>query len=214
MFQRDTTLNHVKSKILQKNRTVIVVRNTKETQIRIELDLDSHGEYDISTPLGFLNHMLELFAKHGSFNLKVEAKGDMDFDDHHTIEDIGIALGDAIRQALGDKKGIRRYGSMILPMDEVLCLCAVDLSGRYAFETNYVPVREKVNDFSTEMFRHFFQSLALNAGMNLHLQFLNPGLNEHHRIEAAFKAFARALSQACEIDPQAENRIPSTKGIL
>lgn len=210
-----------------KARKSTIRRDTKETQISLELNLDGTGEYSIKTPIGFLNHMLELFAKHGMFDLKINATGDTNFDDHHTIEDIGIVLGQAIEQAVADKpkggclaqagqakRGIKRYGSKILPMDEVLCICAVDLAGRFSFETNYEPVREKVNDFSTEMMRDFFKSVALNAGMNLHIQFLNPGENEHHRLEAAFKAFGRALRQACEIDPRGANNLPSTKGIL
>jgi len=197
-----------------KARKSIITRNTKETQISLELNLDGTGEYSIKTPIGFLNHMLELFAKHGMFDLKINATGDTNFDDHHTIEDLGIVLGQAIKQTVAEKRGIKRYGSQILPMDEVLCVCAVDLAGRFSFETNYEPVREKVNDFSTEMMRDFFKSVALNAEMNLHIQFLNPGQNEHHRLEASFKAFARALRQACELDPRGANNLPSTKGIL
>lgn len=189
-------------------------RNTSETQIKLELNLDGRGRYSIQTPIGFLNHMLELFAKHGMFDLTVTATGDVKYDDHHVIEDVGIVLGQAIAQATSDKQGIKRYGSKILPMDEVLCLCAVDLGGRFSFETNYAPVREKVNDFPTEMMWHFFQSTAINALMNLHIQFLNPGRNEHHRLEAAFKSFARALREACEEDPRAKNYLPSTKGTL
>lgn len=195
-------------------RTATVTRDTKETQITVSIDLDGTGKYEVDTDVGFLNHMLELFSKHGLFDLKVTARGDMKFDDHHLIEDTGIALGLAIKQAIGDKKGIRRYGFMLLPMDEVLCACATDLSGRFAFETNYVPVREKVNDFPTEMVKHFFKSLALNAEMNLHFQFLNPGENEHHRLESMFKSFARALRMSCEYDPRALDQLPSTKGKL
>ncbi len=191
-----------------------VKRTTSETQIEIELNLDGSGQFEIDTGVRFLNHMLELFTRHGLFDLKVKAKGDLEVDDHHVIEDMGIVLGDAIKEALGQKLGIKRYGSMILPMDDVLCLCAVDLSGRFAFETDYQPVREKVNDFSTEMMKHFFKSLAISAGMNLHIQYLNPGENEHHRLEAAFKAFARALREACEIDERARNLLPTTKGKL
>lgn len=206
-------------------RTATVTRDTKETQITVSIDLDGTGKYEVDTDVGFLNHMLELFSKHGLFDLKITARGDMKFDDHHLIEDTGIALGIAIKQAIGDKRGIRRYGFMLLPMDEVLVAsevkwgevdlaCATDLSGRFAFETNYVPVREKVNDFPTEMVKHFFKSLALNAEMNLHFQFLNPGENEHHRIEGMFKAFARALRMSCEYDPRALDQLPSTKGKL
>ena len=191
-----------------------ITRNTKETQIQLSLNLDGSGTSDIKTNIGFLNHMLILLSKHGLFDLTIEAKGDIEVDDHHLIEDIGIVLGQAIAEAVGDKKGICRYGSITLPMDEVLCVCAVDLAGRYAFETNYQPAREKVNDFSTEMMYHFFESIAVNAQMNLHIQFLNPGKNEHHRLEAAFKSFARALRQAISIDRMAQDQLPSTKGLL
>lgn len=195
-------------------RTAKISRKTSETQIELELNLDGQGKYEIDCGIGFLQHMLELFAKHGLFDLKIKAVGDLEKDDHHLIEDLGIVLGEAIKVSLSDKTGIKRYGSMILPMDEVLCVCAVDLSGRFAFETNYRPEREKVNDFSTEMMRHFFQSVALNSGMNLHIQFLNPGVNEHHRLEAAFKAFARALREACEKDARAAGQLPTTKNLL
>lgn len=195
-------------------RKTTITRNTKETQIELELNLDGVGQYEIEMELGFLRHMLELFSKHGLFDLKIKAAGDLWTDDHHLTEDIGIVLGQAIKQAIGDKRGIRRYGSQTLPMDEVLCVCAVDLSGRYAFETNYKSMRDQVGDFSTEMMQHFFQAIALNAEMNLHIQYLNPGDNEHHRLEAAFKSFARALRNACEIDERAKNQLPSTKGKL
>ena len=196
------------------NRKVTIERNTKETQIKIALNLDGTGKYDIRASVGFLEHMLELLAKHSLIDLKIEATGDTNRDNHHLIEDVGIVLGQAIKKALGDKLGIKRYGSATIPMDEVLCLCALDLSGRYSFETNYAQVRETVNDFPTEMFRDFWKALALNAEINLHIQFLNSGENEHHRIEAAFKAFARALRAACEIDERAKNTLPSTKGKL
>lgn len=216
-----------------KNRTASITRDTKETQITLELNLDGTGKYTIETPIGFLNHMLELFAKHGLFDLTIKAAGDTNYDDHHIIEDVGIVLGQAIAKALkdapprrgsntvaelslglADKRGIKRYGSKIIPMDEVLCLCAIDLGGRFSFDTNYEPKREKVNDFPTEMMWHFFQSIAINALMNLHIQFLNPGKNEHHSLEAVFKSFARALREACEVDERAKNFLPSTKGIL
>lgn len=206
-------------------RIASVKRDTNETQISLTLNLDGTGKYEIDTDIGFLNHMLELFAKHGLFDLKIVARGDTQYDDHHLIEDVGIVLGQAIKQAAGDKKGIKRYGFMLLPMDEVLVssevklndaelAVATDLAGRYAFETNYEPVREKVNDFSTEMVKHFFKSLALNAEMNLHIQFLNPGENEHHRIEGIFKAFSRALRMSLEYDERGKDLLPSTKGKL
>lgn len=197
-----------------KKRSATITRNTNETQITLALNLDGTGTAKIETPVGFLNHMLELFARHSMCDLTVRARGDMEKDDHHTIEDIGIALGQAIKEAAGDKKGINRYGWALLPMDDTLAACAVDLSGRFAFETNYAPEREKVNDFSTEMMRHFFESVAINAMCNLHIQFLNPGSNEHHRLEAAFKSFARALRQAVELDARGKDLIPSTKGML
>ncbi|MFA5948200.1 MAG: imidazoleglycerol-phosphate dehydratase HisB [Candidatus Gracilibacteria bacterium] len=193
------------------NRKIVVERNTKETQIKVELNLDGTGIYKVNAEVGFLEHMLELFSKHSLIDLEIKACGDTNRDNHHLIEDVGIVLGQAISKALGEKKGIKRYGSAIIPMDEVLCLCAVDMSGRYSFETDYKPVRENVNDFPTEMFKDFFKALALNAEINLHIQFLNQGENEHHRIEAAFKAFARALRVACEIDERAKNILPSTK---
>lgn len=206
-------------------RVASVKRDTNETQISLTLNLDGTGKYEVDTDIGFFNHMLQLFAKHGLFDLKITARGDTQYDDHHLIEDVGIVLGQAIKEAAGDKKGTRRYGFMLLPMDEVLVssevklddvelLCATDLAGRYAFETNYQPVREKVNDFSTEMVRHFFKSLALNAEMNLHVQFLNSGENEHHRIEGIFKAFARSLCMSLEYDERGRNLLPSTKGKL
>ncbi len=199
-----------------KQRTATIKRATKETQISIAINLDGTGKYAIKTPIGFLNHMLELFAKHSLFDLTVNATGDIAYDDHHVIEDIGIVLGQAIAKALlaNGKRGINRYGSNIIPMDDVLCLAAVDLSGRYAFETNYAPIREKVNDFPTEMMRHFFGSVAINAMMNLHIQFLNPGQNEHHRLEAAFKSCARSLREACSYDVRGAKLLPSTKGLL
>lgn len=187
-------------------------RKTGETAIELEVNLEGTGQYQIDLQLGFLKHMLELFSKHSLIDLKVKAKGDTEVDDHHLTEDLGIVLGQALAQALGDKKGIRRYGSIVLPMDEVLVVCAIDLSGRFAFETNYKAERERVGDFSTEMMKHFFESLAVNAAMNLHIQYLNPGDNEHHRLEAAFKSFARALRSAAEIDERCKDLIQSTKG--
>lgn len=195
-------------------RTTMIERDTTETQIKISLNLDGDGLYQVDTKIGFLDHMLELFAKHSLIDLKIEARGDINRDNHHTIEDTGIVLGQALKKVLGDKIGIKRYGSAIIPMDEVLCLCAIDLAGRYSFETDYNPVRETVNDFPTEIFKEFWKSVAINAEINLHIQFLNPGENEHHRIEATFKAFARALRIACEIDERAKNSLPSTKGKL
>ncbi len=197
-----------------KNRTANIVRKTNETEIELQLVIDGNGKSKIATGIGFFDHMLEIFSKHSLFDLTINMKGDLRSDDHHMIEDAGIALGEALRLALGEKKGIIRFGSAILPMDEVLCLAAVDLSGRFSFASDYVPVREKVGDLSTEMVNHFFLSFAVNAGMNLHFQFLNHGENEHHRIEAMFKAFARALRIASERDSRIAGMIPSTKGVL
>ncbi len=197
-----------------KKRTATISRTTNETQVSIAINLDGTGIYSIKTPIGFLNHMLEQFAKNGMFDLAVKAVGDVQYDGHHVIEDVGIVLGQVLKKALQDKRGINRYGSKIIPMDDVLCLCAIDLGGRFAFETNYAPVRENVNDFPTEMMSHFFESVAINAMMNLHIQFLNPGKNEHHRLEAAFKSSARALREACSKDTRSAKRLPTTKGLL
>lgn len=197
-----------------KARKAKIKRRTTETEVQVELNLDGCGNYEIETGIGFFNHMLELFSRHSLIDLKLMVRGDLQFDDHHTIEDAAIVLGQALNQALQDKRGIKRYGSIILPMDEVLVISAVDISGRYAFETNYLPKREKVNDFSTEMMKHFFKSLALNAEISLHIQYLNEGENEHHRLEAAFKAFARALREAVEYDSRVSDLLPTTKNLL
>ncbi|HSR68737.1 MAG TPA: imidazoleglycerol-phosphate dehydratase HisB [Acidobacteriota bacterium] len=195
-------------------RSAEISRQTRETQIGLRLDLDGSGESQIDLPLGFLSHMLDLLVKHSLVDLKVSAAGDLGVDDHHLTEDLGIGLGQAIREALGDKRGIRRYGFFILPMDEVLCQVALDLGGRYAFASDYRPQREQVGDLSTEMVNHFFASLANQAGMNLHIRLLDSGENEHHRVEAIFKCFARALRAALEPDPRLGQEIPSTKGTL
>ena len=190
-----------------------IERKTKETEINIELNIDGNGKREISTGIGFLNHMLDLFAKHGLFDLKISCKGDLEVDDHHTIEDIGIVLGQAFSKAIQYKKGIKRYGQRILPMDEVLCLCAIDFSGRPFFVMDVKFTRERVNDFATECVYDFFYSFALNAGINLQFKLFN-GRNEHHKIEAMFKSFARALREACEIDKRCIEDTPSTKGVL
>ncbi|MEM1042865.1 MAG: histidinol-phosphatase [Bacteroidota bacterium] len=194
-------------------RSASVERATAETRIRLSLRLDGTGQYEGAVPNGFLNHMLHLLAKHSLTDLTVEAEGD-DVDDHHLVEDVGLVLGQALRDALGERRGIRRYGDALVPMDEVLCAAAVDLGGRFAFETDYAPEREMVGALSTEMVPHFFQSLAVEAKLALHLRLLAPGRNEHHRIEAMTKAFARALRAAAETDPRAASSIPSTKGSL
>jgi imidazoleglycerol phosphate dehydratase HisB len=188
-----------------------IERNTNETKIKIGLNIDGAGVYEIATGVGFLDHMLSLFAKHGKFDLKVKASGDLQTDDHHTVEDIGITLGQAFKQALGDKRGIARYGFFILPMDEALAQAAVDLGGRPCLVLDAEFKRETVGDLSTELVYDFFEAIAQNTGANINLRVT--GRNEHHKIEALFKAFARALRQACALDER-EKGIPSTKGIL
>ncbi len=190
-----------------------VNRRTGETEIRIVLNLDGSGKSEIDTGVGFLDHMLNLFARHGRFDLKVSCKGDTYVDDHHSTEDIGIALGKAFEQALGDKKGITRYGSTILPMDESLILTAVDLSGRGLLAYDLRIPAEKVGTFDTELTEEFFRALAHNAGATLHIRQLAGG-NSHHIIEGAFKSAARSLKAAVAIDPALGDEIPSTKGVL
>lgn len=193
-------------------RSATVRRKTKETDISVILGIDGNASVEILTGIGFLNHMLELFAKHGMFNLNLKCKGDLHVDDHHTTEDVAIALGQAFEKALGDKSGISRYGYAYVPMDESLARCVVDLSGRSALVFHAEFNRKKVGDLSTEMIRHFFQSFADNVKANIHIEVLY-GTNTHHKIEAMFKAFARALRLACEKDPRVKG-IPSTKGKL
>ncbi|MBR2213267.1 MAG: imidazoleglycerol-phosphate dehydratase HisB [Eubacterium sp.] len=187
-------------------------RNTDETKIEITINLDGKGKANIDTGIGFFDHMLTSFAKHGLFDLDVKVEGDLIVDSHHTIEDTGIALGVAIRNALGDKKSITRYGNMILPMDESLCLCAVDLSGRpyLVFDAEFTV--ERVGYFDTEMVKEFFYALTYTTGMNLHLKMLESG-NNHHMIEAMFKSFAKALDQATTLDGRIAD-VLSTKGTL
>ena len=188
-------------------------RKTGETDVRIELNLDGNGTYDISTGVGFLDHMLELFARHGRFDLTVRCQGDTQVDDHHSTEDIGIALGMAFDKALGDKKGICRYGSMLLPMDEALIQSAVDLSGRGMLVYDLDVPAEKVGTFDTELGEDFFQAFAMNARCTLHIHELE-GRNSHHILEGAFKSVARSLRAAVRIDPVAAEEVPSTKGVL
>jgi imidazoleglycerol-phosphate dehydratase len=194
------------------SRRAEIHRATRETEIRLVLDLDGTGQAKIDTGVGFLDHMLELFAKHGLFDLEVSCKGDLRVDAHHTTEDVGISLGSALEKALGDKAGIRRYGHMILPMDEVLATVAVDLGGRPYWAWNAPMPTPRVGDFDTELAADFWQAVAMNARMNLHVV-LHDGRNSHHVIEAIFKAIARALRSACEIDPRVQG-VPSTKGTL
>ena len=189
------------------------VRKTGETDITLSLDIDGKGESEISSGVGFLDHMLTLFSRHGRFDLKLKCIGDTYVDDHHSTEDIAIALGSAFRKALGDTRGIKRYGDIILPMDEALVLASVDISGRsyIRFTSNFQT--EKIGTFDVEILEDFFTSFAENAGITLHIRQLD-GRNSHHIAEAMFKAVARALRKAVEIDERAKDEIPSTKGVL
>ena len=194
------------------SRKASIERNTKETEIKLNLNLDGTGYSDIETGVGFFNHMLDGFTRHGLFDLSVRVHGDLEVDDHHTIEDTGIVLGTAIKETVGDKKGIRRYGSCILPMDEALVLCAVDLSGRPYFSWDAEFTSEKIGDMSTEMIKEFFYAISYTSGMNLHIKVLTGG-NSHHVAEAMFKSFAKALDQAVAFDPRITD-VLSTKGSL
>ncbi len=188
-------------------------RTTAETDVRLQLELDGTGLSQIATGCGFLDHMLTLFARHGRFDLSVQCKGDTNVDDHHTVEDIGICLGDAFAQALGDKRGITRYGSMLLPMDEALILTAVDISGRGMLCCSLDIPTERVGTFDTELAEEFFIALARRGDMTIHVRQL-AGSNSHHIIEGAFKGLARSLSAAAAIDSRFPLEIPSTKGVL
>lgn len=187
-------------------------RKTKETDISVGLNIDGTGKSNIDTGIGFFNHMLEGFSKHGFFDLDMMCDGDLNVDCHHTIEDCGIVLGNAIAQSVGDKKGIKRFGSFILPMDEVLVLCAIDLSGRPYLQFDGEFTCERVSDMDTEIVREFFYAVSYSAAMNLHIKVLTPG-NNHHMIEAMFKAFAKALDDACTYDSRIKD-VMSTKGSL
>lgn len=193
-------------------RKVTVNRKTKETDISITIDMDGTGIADVNTGIGFLDHMLEGFAKHGFFDLTCKVTGDLQVDGHHTVEDTGIVLGQAIKEAIGDKKGIRRYGYFILPMDEVLSLCAIDLCGRpyLQFECDFTV--ERVGELETELVREFFYAVSYSAGMNLHLKMMTPG-NNHHMMEAMFKSFGKALDMATSYDERVTG-VLSTKGAL
>ncbi len=193
-------------------RNADVQRKTNETDIRLSVQLEGEGQYEVSTGVPFLDHMLELFARHGFFNLSVQASGDVAVDDHHTVEDVGLTLGQALREALGDKRGIRRFGEASVPLDEALVSCVVDLSGRPFLAYNLEIRQERVGNFSTELIHDFFLALTNQVGMNLHLN-MTQGRNPHHIIEASFKAFARALSSAVEQDPRVQG-VLSTKGSL
>lgn len=194
-------------------RKAAIERKTKETDISLELTLEGSGSSEIATGCGFLDHMLTLFAAHGKFDLKVKCTGDTWVDDHHTVEDIGICLGKALTEALGDKRGIKRYGDRILPMDETLILSAVDISGRGGcFMDMNIPT-EKVGSFDTQLCEEFFIALAQNGGLTLHIRQL-AGRNSHHIIEGTFKSVARSLGEAVSIDEKNADKIPSTKGLL
>ena len=194
------------------SRTAQIDRKTAETQISLELNLDGTGQADIETGVGFLDHMLELFTKHSVIDLKIRAQGDLQVDQHHTVEDTGICLGQALREALGDKAGIRRYGHFTLPMEETLVTVAIDFSGRYALAYNAPTPAAKIGDFDSELLEDFWQATAANALCNLHV-LLHYGRNSHHIAEAVFKASARALRMAVEDDPRMTG-VPSTKGTL
>lgn len=194
-------------------RTAQINRNTNETKIQLSINLDGRGEYENKTGVGFLDHMLDLFARHGRFDLAVKCDGDTWVDDHHTVEDVGIALGSAMRMALGNMKGIVRYGSMMLPMDESLVLCAVDISGRATLGWKMEIPAAKVGTFDTELVKEFWLGFSRSLGVTIHFQQL-AGENSHHIIEAMFKGAGRALGQAVAIDARYADEVPSTKGIL
>lgn len=194
------------------SRIAVVHRKTNETDIHLELNLDGTGSYEISTGVGFFDHMLAGFARHGLFDLKLTVKGDLEVDDHHTIEDTGIVLGQAIKEAAGDKKGIKRYGSSILPMDETLVMTACDLCGRPYFAFSGAFSTEKMGDMSTEMVREFFYAISYAGEMNLHMKILD-GINDHHKAEALFKSFAKTLDMAVAYDERIKD-VLSTKGSL
>jgi imidazoleglycerol-phosphate dehydratase len=193
-------------------RTAQIERKTAETEIALEINLDGQGKYEIATGIGFFDHMLTHVAKHGKFDLQVTAQGDLYVDQHHTVEDVGIVLGQALKEAVGDKTGLARFGEATAPMDEALVTAVIDFGGRPYLEYSLQVPAQKVGDFDTELTREFFLALVNNAGLNLHLR-QSAGENSHHIIEAAFKAFARALDQATRLDPRVSG-IPSTKGTL
>ena len=190
-----------------------VTRKTNETEIDVEVDLDGSGSADIATGVGFFDHMLDQLARHSLMNIRAHAKGDLHIDDHHTVEDVGIALGQAIRQALGDKRGLTRYADCLLPMDETLTRVSVDVSGRPFLVFNVEFTAPKIGTFDTELVREFFQAFAINGGLTLHIENLY-GANSHHIAESCFKGVARAVGAALAIDPRQASRVPSTKGAL
>ena len=194
-------------------RSAVLERKTSETEIKLSLDIDGSGKSQVSSGIGFLDHMLTLFAKHSGFNLEVSCTGDTYVDDHHSCEDIGIVLGSALREALGDKRGISRYGDIILPMDEALILCACDVSGRSCLVFDADFPTEKIGSFDTELVQEFFEAFTRSSGITLHIRKLS-GANSHHIAEGIFKAFARCLAKACGIDEKRKDEIPSTKGVI
>ena len=194
-------------------RQATITRTTAETDITATVDLDGQGRYDIATGVGFFDHMLDQLARHSLIDITLRARGDLHIDDHHTVEDCGIALGQALTRALGDKRGIRRYGECTLPMDDARVLCALDLSGRPYLVWDVTFPTQRIGTFDTELVREFFQALATHGGITLHIT-LAAGINSHHIAEAAFKAVARALRAAVEPDPRKGDAIPSTKGML
>jgi imidazoleglycerol-phosphate dehydratase len=194
-------------------RRALIERTTRETSIRLKLVVEGHGRYDVSTGIRFFDHMLELFTRHGAFDMAVKVAGDLDVDQHHTVEDTGIALGEAVAQALGDKRGINRAGYFVMPMDETLAVAAVDLSGRPHAVVDLALAVERVGDLQSELVQDFFEGFAQGARANVHVKVLY-GRSSHHQIEAVFKAFARALRVACSRDKQLGRMLPSTKGLL
>lgn len=194
-------------------RKAAIYRHTRETEIRLDLNLDGEGRYELITGVPFLNHLLSHVAAHGRFDLSIEAKGDIEIDDHHTVEDIGICLGGALKEALGDKRGIARYADCVLPMDEALVQMAVDISGRGLLVYDAPFPQPTVGQFHTELIREMLQALAVNGGLTLHVRLLN-GVNTHHIAEAVFKALGRCLGEAVRMDPRRQDTIPSTKGII
>ena len=194
-------------------RSATITRKTAETDISVEITLDGSGSYDNETGIGFFDHMLDQLARHSLIDMKIRCSGDLHIDDHHSVEDVGIALGQALTKALGDKKGIRRYGACLLPMDDALVRAALDLSGRPFLVWNLDLPTPKIGSFDTELVREFFQALSTHGGITLHVVCLH-GINSHHIAEAAFKSVARALREAVETDPRKSDAIPSTKGAL
>jgi imidazoleglycerol-phosphate dehydratase len=209
----DATTNPLARQKTKAERTATVDRNTTETKIALQLTIEGNGRYTVSTGIRFFDHMLELFTRHGAFDLALNCKGDLDVDQHHTVEDVGIALGEAFDKALGDKKGILRAGYFVMPMDETLAVAAVDLSGRVACAVKTKVKTRLVGDLQSELVEDFFEGFARGARANVHLKTLY-GRSNHHKVEALFKAFARALRVACSRDKQLGEMLPSTKGLL